>query len=371
MTPARSSHLSDPPAPLPAHQVLLVGCGASGKRFLRVFDHLERATGGRIALAGTVDRARPILPGRPDPYRDLTTALSDLKPDSVIVSVNEKDHFEVLETLAAHPVRHILCEKPLTRTLAEARSLMPALADRWLALNMVERYSPVVEDFRTWLRANPGVRPTRIQFFWGKHRVRDPRPTMGVMSELIHPLDLAAYLFDLGSWTVVDGFTHHSDFAHDTDSLDDSIHCILSADGVVVSAHASFAWHDRRRELAAFLTDDAGNHYHAVLSFDVPLWDCDSLVVQSLCPSAGTRALVLERRYANGDFLPELHQVHKLMRFAVDGLGEPVGESRRVDLSQAVGLQALLEKITRSFAAAGRRAARPLFHAGPGPPANG
>lgn len=348
--------------------IIIVGFGAAGKRFHRVVKHMADIRDSGIRLLGIVEpRAKGPLPAECPIFTDLETALATTLADVAIVAVNEESHAEVLGRLARSNVRTILCEKPVTATLEEARTLPKSLHEKRFAMNMVERFSPIVDDYRAWVGTKPGLRPTRVQFFWGKHRVRDNRPTMGVMSEIIHPLDLTAHLFGCSRWRLLDGFAHLSDFAHTGAGLDDSVHCkLLANDDCVVSAHASFAWPDRRREITAFLQDDEGSCYQANLVFDTPLWDCDTLTIRHICSRTGERRTVQSRSYTNADFPASLHQVHKIHRFLLNGLdarfdGDP--HSARVALPEAIRLQEMLNTIKEALNSRGDSWNEKLFEA--------
>lgn len=329
----------------PPLDVLLIGFGASGQRFYRVFSHIAQTPSPMLRVTTIVDRKVDVdFPSDCRVCTTLTEALAAQPYDVAVVCVNEHEHFAVLSQLAQSPIPTLLCEKPLTATLDESRAVLPQLAGKQFALNMVERYSPVVADFHCWARTMPGLMLRRAQFFWGKHRVRDVRPTMGVLSEIIHPLDLVAHIFNLSSWRVLEGFVLTSDFTHDGNPQADTVHCKLLADArCVVSAHASFAWAGRRREVTGFLTDDDGASYQAHFTFDEGLWDCDTLTIHRICTRTGDRKEALSRRYTVDDFPASLHQVHKVYQFVRAGL-EPEAKGR-VDLADAFSLQELLDDI--------------------------
>jgi predicted dehydrogenase len=188
---------------------------------------------------------------------------------------------------------------------------------------------------------------------------------MGVMSELIHPLDLTDFLFGFEKWNFGVGFAHSSDFAHTQNVLDDSVHCELVADGCIVSCHSSFAWHQRRREIIAFLSDGNGGCFQSVLTFDKPLWDCDSLSIWRLNSNTGKRDLILERNYDNSDYPTGQYQVGKLHKFIMDGIGESNIQNRKVDYRAAFRLNEIMEQISFGIQRNGRPYGHPPFIGNP------
>ena len=351
----------------PECRILLIGVGAAGGRFLKVIQHASAIFGNRISLAGVVD----ISPSVPVPmnvprFSSLAEALGFCKPDAAIVSANEASHAALLNELGNSRVHTVLCEKPLTATLQEMRALPVALGEKRFALNLVERFSPVVHDYFSWAAGQEGLQPARVQFFWGKSRVRDQRPTIGVISEIIHPLDLAIHLFGLKNLRFSTGFSHCSDFSVHDRMLEDTLHCkLIDERGVVLSAHASFAWPDRRREITAFLKDARGNTFQAHFDFDSPLWDCDRLKLWKVSATTGMRSLVLDKSYSNDDFPKELHQTYKVWSFMFNGLddGYAGADARsRVDLSAAKELQMLLAEVEQRIRQTDTHTGEALFH---------
>lgn len=333
--------------------VLLIGRGYAGERFLRAARNLQQSEPGLLALAGVVDRHPERLQGldRLPVFADLGAALAASRPQVAIVTVNEIAHHDILLQLAATGVPAVICEKPLTRTLAEAEALAPHFRGRFFSLNLVERFSPVVEAFHAWRREHPSARPVRIEFSWGKHRIFDPRPSMGVLSELIHPVDLVGHLFGdrLGSGPprIVGGFELRSDFNAPGSDIADSVHVLLDCGGVPVVGHASFAWDRRERRVLAYLRE-GDDLLRATLIFDAPRWDCDSLAIDRIAPDGRVTATADRVAVANADFPSELDQIHKVhlfLRESLAALRTGRASPRLVDFSAALALQRLIAAV--------------------------
>lgn len=333
--------------------VLLIGYGFAGKRFGRALSYLARQHPDRIRFVAVVDSDRAKLTGALPVERvfyDLDQALEATRPDAVVLAINEFAHFEALRRLAETDCA-ILCEKPLTATREEARRLEAPLAGHRVTVNFVERFSPILDVFFDWRRRNPGVAPVRVEFFWGKNRLWDPRPTMGVLSEVTHPLDLVDFLFSFDRWVVSEASGIVSDFAHGREKRLDSIQLLIDTGGYLVIGHTSFLWPRRQRSITAFLADPEDRLYRVYLEFDQPRWDCDLLEIQEVVGATGELRPVLEHRVTNDDFPPELLRIFKVsefVRLSLDAMEGRASGGRLVDLGQALKIQNLLEDIEES-----------------------
>jgi UDP-N-acetylglucosamine 3-dehydrogenase len=152
----------------------------------------------RVAFAGAVD------PGgdRFGAVRDETLLFGDLDgllgagtPDFAIVAVPTEEHVAAVSRLAAAGI-HVLVEKPLAATAAEARAIIDACETAGIhaAVGHVERFNPALLELRR--RTQQGqlgqvflVATERIGPF--PDRVRD----VGVIKDLAtHDLDLVRWL---------------------------------------------------------------------------------------------------------------------------------------------------------------------------------
>ena len=336
---------------LPA-RVLVVGAGYAGSRFIRSIQHLERER-GEICLGGVVDidanRLQPWSAQGVPVFSVLSTALDCIGPDVVVVAVNEELHVSVLETLAQRGPRFILCEKPLTPTVAEADALNVLLCHRALSLNLVERFSDIISAAQRWLAATGPIDVMRVEFHWGKHRIGDPRPTIGVASELVHPIDLIHVLFSPGMLQDVRGFGISSGLRPDGPVCMDSIHFAARAQaGFMLLGHASFTWPRRVRNLSSLARDGRGRLYRLILTFDTPHWDCDEFIVEELDQRSG-QYRCLERLATSVEALPmDVRGIDKVIRFVRASISHWTGGAQApllVDLEAAVQLQRVIERV--------------------------
>lgn len=151
-------------------------------------------------------------------------------------------------------------------------------------MNLVERFSPMVTRCREWMRAEGPWTVTRTEAFWGKHRIGDSRPTMGVLSELIHALDLLGHLFGADNPEIIRSNGVLSDVSpHATDVLD-SLDVIARHGDAPMLLHTSYAWPTRMRLVTALLWSEHRGTHRIELEFDNPHWDCDRLEIKSITP---------------------------------------------------------------------------------------
>lgn len=317
-------------------QVLLVGLGKAGGRFLRSLRFLEKSC-PVVDLAAVCDtdslRFGQVEGLSLQRFTDLRTALEEVRPDVVCVCVNEVGHYDALALIAEFPtVRAVLSEKPLTETFKQCNEVIELLGDRLICVNFVERYSPIVEQYREWSSFHDAT-VLRAEFHWGKYRFMDPRPTMGVLSEISHPVDLVRILIGAGpdaKVTVSAASGSRSRFSVVDHALLDTVDVDYILDGVPVRGHSSFLWEGRDRRIVLYgRTGRLGSLFQAVFDFDRPSWDCDRLRITRIDESTGARDEIFASHCDKDDFPRDLKHIFKVTRFcaiALRALYEP--ESR-------------------------------------------
>ncbi|HEY1549757.1 MAG TPA: Gfo/Idh/MocA family oxidoreductase, partial [Kofleriaceae bacterium] len=125
----------------------MIGLGV-GEQHARAIAAHSRA---RVAWLLDLDRGRAEALartlGQGDIASDYAAVLADPAVDAVMLASYDDDHAaQVVAALQAG--KHVFCEKPLCRTLAEAAAIGRARGDRHLRCNLVLRAAPL---FR-WLR---------------------------------------------------------------------------------------------------------------------------------------------------------------------------------------------------------------------------
>lgn len=103
----------------------------------------------------------------------------------------------------------ILCEKPFVSDKEELNQAIQIINEnkKFVILSTVIRFSLASQKLKFYIEDN-NLEIKRINFVWKKNRINDFRPTVGVISEIIHPLDTIQWLFngkiDITSVTRID-----------------------------------------------------------------------------------------------------------------------------------------------------------------------
>jgi predicted dehydrogenase len=167
----------------------VIGVGYLGRFHAQKYAALAACPESTVELVGVVDASRDTA-GRVAQELDVT-AFADYrdvlqKVDLVSVASTTESHYAVTRDFLAAGV-HVLVEKPITVTVAEADELIALAAARNLVLQVghLERFNPV------WLAARPQItRPLFIE----AHRMAPFKPrgtdVSVVLDLMIHDLDL-------------------------------------------------------------------------------------------------------------------------------------------------------------------------------------
>lgn len=330
-------------------RVLIVGYGYAGKRFRSALDYLQQ-TGLPVEVVGVcdIDDLRPPRDLAGD--NDLGKALTELSPTVVCVTVSERSHGAVFTRLGQLSRALILSEKPFAASLQEGRQAASLIEHHGFSMNLVERFSPIVRECMSWMAAEGPFETVKIESFWGKHRIGDPRPTMGVVSEIIHPLDLIQHIFGIGSLKVIAASGLVSDFSPGAEGILDSVDLHAVANDVPVLLHSSFSWHDRIRRIAALIWSSTKGLFRLEMVFDTPHWDCDRLNIYFIAES-GRWTQIHEMIVGYEQVPPEIRGVSKVTSFIANSVRSWRGEASAdglVDLGAALELQETLDAIERS-----------------------
>ena len=322
--------------------ILIIGLGYAGLRFQRAFEHLASRYPLKLAYCSRRQK-NSSLPY----YPHLKEALRELKPEIVVVCANDIQHANVLAELADYN-GFILCEKPLLVPGDNLPGLAAGLkAANGFALDLVERYSEATALLKAMVQQHHW-RLLRASFHWGKDRLNDYRPTCGVVSEVIHALDLVSWISPQAQPMQL----HHaigidSDFSISGDRVQDTVMFSASLGDAAVAGYASFVNIHRQRTLDFSFAAPNGAIIHARLEFDEPQWDVDRLRVWTR--DASGALIELQQRLYTGSDDPTLATITKLSRLCEDVMGH-VAENRPprqpfAGLETSVQLQTLLNDI--------------------------
>jgi UDP-N-acetylglucosamine 3-dehydrogenase len=178
-------------------KVAVIGAGSMGMNHIRVLRDFGEDHVSLVGVAETDEGTRRRAVGRfhVAGYADYRQMIEETHPDLVAVVVPTYVHFEVASFVLAHGI-HVLIEKPIAGTLAEALALIK-LAERQqvrIAVGHVERFNPAIIEVKRQLFAQRLGQPfylhtRRIGPF--PPRIRD----VGVILDLAsHDIDIMRYL---------------------------------------------------------------------------------------------------------------------------------------------------------------------------------
>lgn len=326
--------------------ILIVGLGYAGNRFLNAFSELDRSVWGDEPLHVAYhsrSRKRSDLPY----YADLQTALQEFDPAIVVISVNDEFHMEIIQELGGYK-GFVICEKPLVNTQDDLELLQAKLSETsGFCMDLIERYSEATIILKNYVQEQ-NLRLLRAHFCWGKDRINDFRPTCGVISEVIHPLDLVQWIsapeveLELQDIQGV-----RSDFSISGPNVLDSVALTARLDDAVVTGYSSFVNIVRRREVDFVFASPHNKLIYATMVFDTPEWDHDFLRIWEKTPD-GERVIV-ELKTEIDSSKPGLDTIRKLIRLVHDVTGyalHGVTPSQPfADIQTSVRLQRLLNII--------------------------
>ncbi len=115
-------------------KIALIGCGAWGMNYVRVISQHESC---ELTMAYDTDRQKLNKVGVLSPQTKLCETLSSVYLDKeikgVVVSTNVASHFDIVRESLLHG-KHVLCEKPISKTFIEASELKKIADERNLIL---------------------------------------------------------------------------------------------------------------------------------------------------------------------------------------------------------------------------------------------
>lgn len=256
-------------------RIAVFGPGYSGGRFQQAFEHVCDGGGSELS----VDRIDRTTASQLAEDAEMRRRRVD-EADVIVNSTNDDQHESLLPVLKSSR-GFIVWEKPLSTPGTDDGLSFPEI---WLdptrfALNCVERYSEAVDAFQSMVRER-GLIPARINFIWAKNRFDDPRPTVGVASEVIHPLDMTAFLLGASAQNlrVQDSHVVESDYRAPGVWSPEAVQVAGTCGETTFTGYSSFGHPGRRRVFDITLTDRHGAREYVEITFDEPTWDRDRLL---------------------------------------------------------------------------------------------
>ena len=179
-------------------KIVLVGVGRFGKNHLRVLKELE--DDGLCTIYGVVDKRVEVLESIKKTYNVSTASnLNDFlnsEADAVDVVTPSDTHFEICKECLASG-KHVLVEKPLTTSYADAKKLVQFAAERKriLMVGHIFRYNPAVKEIKELISSGE---LGKIYYMFGHYMgFKDPRAELGALLNFaIHQIDIYDCLFD-------------------------------------------------------------------------------------------------------------------------------------------------------------------------------
>lgn len=229
-------------------QVAIVGAGNVGRTRCRV---IQQCPDARVRMVADLDRERADSLAAPlgvEATTDVQTATQDPRIDLVVVSTPTKFHADAAIS-ALRAGKHVLCEKPLARTVAEAESIVRAADERRLVLKTGFNYrymahvrtaKDLVENgalgqlYFLRCRYGHGGRPS-----YEKHWCLDRELSGGgvLLEQGIHVLDLVRYL--LGDPSHV--FAQTPQYFWELSNVEDNCFLLLKTEsGQTAQVHVSW-----------------------------------------------------------------------------------------------------------------------------------
>ncbi|SEG46197.1 Predicted dehydrogenase [Paenibacillus sp. UNC499MF] len=326
--------------------VLIIGLGYAGTRFSQAFSNLDPAVTGNEPVEIAYVNRSPKTNG----YRyfsGIEQALKEFEPAIVVVSVNDEYHIDVIRQLKDYR-GFVICEKPLVHPQDDLETVESSLKNiSGFALDLVERYSDASLTLRQYVQEH-NLRLVRANFYWGKDRINDHRPTSGVISEIIHPLDLVQWVSgENAELELKDLQGIRSDFSISGTAVLDSAAITASLAGAVVTGYSSFVNILRKREVDLVFASPANKLIFATMIFDTPVWDIDYLRIWEKT-NTGERVIV-DLKTEIDESRPELNTIRKLIRLVADASAFAASGTEPsqpfADLPSSLKLQKLLNTI--------------------------
>jgi predicted dehydrogenase len=225
-------------------RVAVVGVGYLGRFHAQKYAQLPECTltGVADSQVDTATRVAAELGTRP--FADYRRLLGQV--DAVSVVTPTSAHFEIARAFLEHGA-HVLVEKPITETVAEAQELIDAArsASRVLQVGHLERFNPAILAAEPLLRAPGFIECQRLAPF--RERGTDVNVVLDLM---IHDIDLVQMILG-GEWASVDAIGTPVF----SDEIDIANARLKSDGGCVVNVTASRVSLKTERKLRVFSSD--------------------------------------------------------------------------------------------------------------------
>ena len=265
--------------------ILVMGAGRMGKVHLRALleskEKILKPQGYKVNISVADKNASALENINTDVTKFLSTeeALESGKDfDIAVMAYNDDQHLEAFKSLFKKQpnIKAIFSEKPLTETLSEAEELKPWLEDKYLSINTVINFSPVFDKLAS-IKEEFGelygeLKPFGFEAVWGKNRISDTRPSIGVQSESVHALSVVSDMFGQDELILQEGqgakgylSTGAQDVPHEMKASFKS-----KSTGLKINTHLSYTFDKQERRVTAYFnTEDFLSILAAEMDFDI------------------------------------------------------------------------------------------------------
>jgi 1,5-anhydro-D-fructose reductase (1,5-anhydro-D-mannitol-forming) len=228
----------------------LIGASTIAREW--VIDAIRAQPGNHVAAVMSTDPARAVEYARAQRIPVNTTSLDALlaHPDVGAVYISTTNELHKAQTLAAAAAKkHVLCEKPLALTLADAREMVQACAKAGvvMATNHHLRNAALHRKLRELIRSGAIGKPLYARVFHAVYlpphlqgwRIDKPAAGGGVILDITcHDADTLRFLLDAEPVEAI-ALTQQADLAKA--DLEDGVMAVLRFDnGVLAQLHDAF-----------------------------------------------------------------------------------------------------------------------------------
>ncbi len=228
-------------------QVAIIGAGLQGRRRAPV---LKQSPGTRLAMIAsrTMASAQKLADNMGCEATDRWEEVIERSDIDVVVVCTPPNLHATMSIAAMNRGKHVLCEKPLARTLKEAEDMLAAAKANGVTLKcgFNHRHHPGIKKAREWIDAGIIGELNFIRCCYGicgrpgyeKEWRADPKIVSGgqLMEQGIHAIDLFRWF--LGEFSEVTGFTS-TRFWNIAPLEDNCFALFRTRDGQIASLHSS------------------------------------------------------------------------------------------------------------------------------------
>lgn len=167
----------------------VLGAGTMGRNHVRLYSNMKKVDSVRVFDINTAAAKEVAAKNEAIACTSADELLDQV--DAVSICVPTQFHLATAKTVIAHGV-HMLIEKPICQTVADARTLTGLIPDDLVVgVGHIERFNPIVAEIKKIIRQPLYVSARR-------HNPTSSRITGSSVVEdlMIHDVDVMAHLFD-------------------------------------------------------------------------------------------------------------------------------------------------------------------------------